>query len=77
MFEKLRKHESYGMFNEPLNAEHCLFEHLKHRFTTLYLVELSFRTGAKYQNSNQLINDIRLLIIDKFNLVLHAKEYQV
>lgn len=52
MFDKLKKHESYNLFNEPFDPDHCLFESLKHRFTTLYLIELKFRTGVKYHNSN-------------------------
>lgn len=51
LFELLKKYPNSYLLNQPLSIVHPLYHQLKHDFQTLSMLELQFRIGNKFLNT--------------------------
>lgn len=62
------------MFDQPLSTNHPLFHQLKYDFQTLHMLQLVFRIGNKYRDTEALHQAFSKMIMNKLNMVIHDEK---
>ena len=66
----MKKHEHSSLFNKPLDVNHPMYNDVKSEYTTLSMMELHFKIGQKYTNTNQIATEFRNMIMWKFKMAM-------
>ena len=54
LFDTLKADPNSDIFNRPLDVNHPLYEELKNDYQTLSMIELHFKIGNKYHNTDKI-----------------------
>ena len=72
LFESMKKHEHASIFNQPLQSTHPLYNEVRSNYTILSMLELHFKIGDKYKNTNELAADFRSMIMTKLKMAMQG-----
>ena len=64
----MKKHQNSHIFNQPLDMNHPMYNDVKGEYVTLSMMELHFKIGNKYFNTDQIANEFRNMIMCKFKM---------
>ena len=63
LFETMKQHEHADLFNKPLDQNHPLYNDIKAEYTTLSMLELSFKIGNTFKSTDEVANKFRNMIM--------------
>jgi hypothetical protein len=72
VFETMKKEPSAHLFNQPLNTNHPMYEEVKGNYMTLTMLDLHFKIGNKYKNTDDLATDFRNMIMNKMKMSMQG-----
>jgi len=72
LFKKLLAHEAAEIMTSPADKNNPKYDEFKSSFKNLLIIEMTFKTGAYYANTNDLIKDVDLMILAQFNMLAAA-----
>jgi len=79
MLETMKKHEHSHLFNLPINKNHPLYNEICANYTTLSMIDLHFKIGDKYKNTDEIATEFRNMIMTKMKMSMNggeSNEYQ-
>jgi len=68
LFDTMKKHPHADLFNQALNTAHPLYLEIKDNFTTLSMLDLHFKIGDRYKNTDDLASEFRSMIMTKMKM---------
>jgi hypothetical protein len=63
LFETMKTHEHAWLFNLPLDQNHPLYNKVKDEYTTLSMLDLSFKIGNSFKNTDEVAIKFRKMIM--------------
>lgn len=72
LIETMKKHEAAHLFNQPLDSNHKLYEEIKDQYTTLSMLDLHFKIGDKYKNTDEIATEFRKMIFNRLKMSMQG-----
>jgi hypothetical protein len=72
LIESMKKHEAANLFNQPLDTNHSMYSDIKDKYTTLSMLDLHFKIGDQFKNTDDIATEFRKMIMIKLKMSMHG-----